>query len=107
MKKEKILFFIADFVPSEDEKKAAEKLGTKMFRCAKMVLKTSPIEDCDDVAGCVPESYNCRRKKKEVFKKVVPVEPKLSANEQEKQNEVKIPANANQANSNAPAWRPN
>lgn len=65
MKKEKILFFVADFVPTEKERKEAAKLGTKMFRCAKMVAKTSPIEDFDKVAGCVPESYLAKARAKE------------------------------------------
>lgn len=57
MEKKKILFFIADFVPTKEEREEAEKLGTKMFRSARMVVKTSPIEKCDGVAGCVPDAY--------------------------------------------------
>lgn len=62
MKKEKILFFIKGFVPTDEERAEAEKLGTKMFRSARMVSDTSPIEKCDCVYGCVPEQYEHLKK---------------------------------------------
>ena len=105
MKKEKILFFVADFVPTEKERKEAAKLGTKMFRCAKMVAKTSPIEDFDKVAGCVPEYYLAKARAKE---NPVEVEVKVEA--------PKIPnfpaftpvGNTNTTNSaNTQTWKPN
>lgn len=58
MSKEKILFFIADFVPTDAERVKAAEIGTKMFRSIKSVHKTSPVEKCDYVAGCVPELYS-------------------------------------------------
>lgn len=91
MKKEKILFFIEDFVPTEAEKLEAEKLGTKMFRCARMVSKTSPIEQCDFAAGCVPEQY------KHFEKESAAIEDKPK-----KSNKV-----AEASVGKAPVWKPN
>lgn len=51
-----VLFFIADIVPTDAERAAAEKAGTARFRNAKLAVNDS-IEKCDAVAGLVPEAY--------------------------------------------------
>lgn len=56
MSKKVILFFTAGMVPTEAERKAAEKLGTTRFRNAQLA-KNDTIERCDEVAGLVPEIY--------------------------------------------------
>lgn len=56
MSKKVILFFIAGMVPTDAERKAAEKLGTARFRNAHLA-KNDAVEKCDEVAGLVPESY--------------------------------------------------
>ena len=57
MEKKKILFFIKDQVPTKEELEEAAKIGTKAFRCAKFVGKTSPIEKADGYFGAVPPEY--------------------------------------------------
>lgn len=57
MSKKIILFFIAGMIPTEAERAAAEKLGTGRFRNAKLAANDSR-EQCDAVAGLVPEIYN-------------------------------------------------
>lgn len=56
MSKKVILFFTAGMVPTEAERKAAEKLGTTRFRNAQLA-KNDTVEKCDEVAGLVPEIY--------------------------------------------------
>ena len=53
----KILFFIAGSIPTDEERAAAEKMGTSMFRNCQLVKDSDPIEKCDSVAGAVPEIY--------------------------------------------------
>lgn len=57
MEKKKLLFFIKDQVPTKEELEEAAKIGTKAFRCAKFVGKTSPIEKADGYFGAVPYEY--------------------------------------------------
>lgn len=52
-----ILFFIADSIPTDEERAVAEKLGTSRFRNCRLVKDSDPIEKCDAVAGTVPEIY--------------------------------------------------
>ena len=52
-----ILFFIADSTPTDEERAAAEKLGTSRFRNSRLVKDSDPIEKCDAEAGAVPEIY--------------------------------------------------
>lgn len=109
MKKEKILFFIADFNPTEKERKEAAKLGTKMFRCAKMVSKTSPIEDFDKVYGCVPEAYLAKAEaKKNIISEEIEM-PVVMPTDEKKPN---FPAfasvgNTTPNNTNTQTWKPN
>lgn len=54
----KVLFFIADFVPTEDEKAAAAQIKANVvFRNARFVSIEDGLEPCDGVAGKVPEQY--------------------------------------------------
>ena len=56
--KAKILFFIADMIPSLEESEAAAKLDANVhFRNASRVPSTGNLEICDGVAGVVPASY--------------------------------------------------
>jgi hypothetical protein len=55
--KKRILFFIADCTPTEEEAAAAAKLNTMMFRNIQMVQPEHSLEQCDGVAGCAPASY--------------------------------------------------
>lgn len=55
--KKTILFFIEGSIPTDEERAAAEKLGTSRFRNARLVKDSDPIEKCDAVAGAIPEIY--------------------------------------------------
>lgn len=52
-----ILFFIKGAIPTDEERAAAEKLGTYRFRNSILVKDSDPIEKCDAVAGVIPEIY--------------------------------------------------
>jgi hypothetical protein len=54
-KKDQILFFVDGPVPSNEDKAAAEALGTKCFRNARKA-GSPPVGGCR-VAGAVPEAY--------------------------------------------------
>lgn len=53
--KRKILFFIADCVPTEAERKAASEIQGAVFRNGR--IKSEFPEACDGVAGLVPDVY--------------------------------------------------
>lgn len=53
--KKRVLYFIKEQSPSAEELAAAEKLGTQMFRWC--VPDDGSLEECDGVAGSVPERY--------------------------------------------------
>ncbi len=61
MKPAKILFFIAGVLPTKEDYEAAQKLGNSssvVFRNASQVPKERhALENCDGVAGAVPECY--------------------------------------------------
>lgn len=57
MAKLRILFFIAGMVPTEDERKAATKIGNCVFRNSSNYEKTTSTEVCDFVAGLIPDLY--------------------------------------------------
>lgn len=56
-KKVKILYFIEGDVPTPDELEEAKALGTSMFRNASLFDPTGCLEECDGVAGAVPDKY--------------------------------------------------
>ena len=58
MAKLRILFFIAGMVPTEDERKAATKIGNCVFRNSSNYEKTTSTEVCDFVAGLIPDLYS-------------------------------------------------
>ncbi len=96
----KILFFVADSVPSPDEYKAAEALnGNVVFRNVNFVPETGALEECDSVAGIVPKSYShlaCEAEKQN---------SELKQPEQKSQTIIKQTAPA--AKTAAPVWQPN
>lgn len=57
----KVIYFIRDFVPSDEDMEAAQKIGPGVvFRNANFVPENPPagqIETCDFVAGDVPKVY--------------------------------------------------
>lgn len=81
MSKKVTLFFTAGMVPTEAERKAAEKLGTTRFRNAQLA-KNDTVEKCDEVAGLVPEIYKNMKgvkvldvKAEDLEKETAPVAP--------------------------------
>lgn len=58
MKPAKILFFIDGPSPAPEDLELAATLDAQvMFRNARYVLPDSAVEECDGVAGLVPEIY--------------------------------------------------
>lgn len=58
MAQTKILFFIADVLPSVKEKEIASKIDGKVcFRNAKFIDEVANLESCDFVLGKVPKNY--------------------------------------------------
>lgn len=58
MNKTKLIVFIADSVPSEDEIITADNCKV-CYRNSKFIdTTTNAIEDCDFVAGKIPENYS-------------------------------------------------
>lgn len=58
MEKVRILFFIAGMVPTEDEIKESNKLGFCAYRNSSNYKNATSTEQCDFVAGLVPEIYS-------------------------------------------------
>ena len=73
------IFFIKGSIPTEAEKAAIEKVGTKRIRNASLVSPNTSLEKCTSVAGAVPEQYT-KAKGIEVLKVAVK-EPKTTAKE--------------------------
>ena len=58
MKTPKIIYFLNDGVPTEEERAEAESLGFPVaWRNARFIDHDAAPEDCDGVMGAVPESY--------------------------------------------------
>lgn len=54
----KVLFFVNGAMPTEAEYAAAEAIGPGcVFRNARKIVPGAPLENCDAVAGAVPEDY--------------------------------------------------
>lgn len=53
----KILYFINGGTPSEEDRQAALRVGTLMFRNALSTGSFDFVEECDGVAGAVPPGY--------------------------------------------------
>lgn len=62
----KIIYFIAGMSPTDEEKEDAEKIGTSIFRNASKYSEVTSTENCDFVAGLVPEIYSKFPRKDEV-----------------------------------------
>ena len=58
--KKKILYFVKGTVVSDDERQAALRVGTLMFRSLEGFSDHDFIEECDGVAGCPPKAYSDR-----------------------------------------------
>ena len=57
-KQKRVLFFLAGSVPTEEEKKAAQKIeGNVVFRNGSAVKDTDSLEPADAVAGNYPKRY--------------------------------------------------
>lgn len=54
----KVLFFINGAMPTEAEYAQAEEIGPGcVFRNARKIVPGAPLENCDAVAGAVPDDY--------------------------------------------------
>ncbi len=56
-KQKRVLYFIADSSPTEEEAAAAAKLNTRMFRNVSLYQEDHTLEPCDAVAGLAPKAY--------------------------------------------------
>lgn len=70
MKKPKIIYFLADGIPSAEEIAIAESFGVKvMYRNVRFIESTDHPEECDAVVGSViPEQYKDKPGPEEALK---------------------------------------
>lgn len=58
MKPAKILYFVDGVSPTPEEFEAASKMQAQVvFRNARAVPPEGALEECDGVAGCIPDPY--------------------------------------------------
>lgn len=69
MKKAKIIYFVKGFAPKADDFEKASKMNAEViFRNA--LISTDSVEDCDGVAGEVPQAYKDKPSAEDAIKKV-------------------------------------
>ena len=90
--KRRVLYFVDGPVPTPEDRAQATKLGTKMFRNARLAGGADPPERCDAVAGAVPPAYLAKYPSAEPPAEKPPPEPSMHPLEQPpKEAEPEIP----------------
>ena len=122
MKPAKILFFVDGVAPTPEDYEAASKLTAQVvFRNATVVPPEGALEECDGVAGAVPEAYaklptaeeavkahaeKLAKLAKKVGDSPAPKAPAKPANAPVAAGKPQTPAQGQKPGS-APAWTPN